>query len=74
MVHIKDLKASTKPNFALAMDPTEIGAGSLDWKAILATAYATGVRGYFVEQEAPFAFPRLQSAKIDHDYLASVVA
>ena len=73
-VHIKDLKASTKPNFALAMDPTEVGSGELDWKKILATAYATGVRGYYVEQEAPFAFPRLESAKIDHDFLAKVVA
>lgn len=74
MVHIKDLKASTKPNSALAMDPTEVGSGSLDWKKILTTAYATGVRGYYVEQEAPFAFPRLESAKIDHDFLAKVVA
>ena len=73
-VHIKDLKASTKPNFALAMDPTEVGSGSLDWKTILATAHANGVRGYYVEQEAPFAFPRLESAKMDHDFLARVVA
>ena len=74
LVHIKDLKASTKPNFELTMDPTEIGAGSLDWKAILATAYATGVRGFFVEQEAPFAHPRLEAAQLDHDFLAGLVA
>ena len=73
-VHIKDLKASSKPNFALTMDPTEVGSGALGWKTILATAYAAGVRGYHVEQEAPFAFPRLESAKIDHDFLAKVVA
>jgi sugar phosphate isomerase/epimerase len=74
MVHVKDLKASTKPNFALAMDPTEVGSGALDWKKVLAAAYASGVRGYYVEQEAPFAYPRLVSAKIDHDYLAKVAA
>jgi sugar phosphate isomerase/epimerase len=74
LAHVKDLKASTKPNFALAMDPTEVGAGSLDWKKILPAAYAAGVRGFYVEQEAPFAHPRIESAKIDYDYLASVAA
>lgn len=73
-VHIKDIKASTKPNFGLTMDPSEIGSGSLDWKKILAAAYASGVRGYYVEQEAPFAHPRLESAKINYDFLAKVVA
>ena len=74
MAHIKDIKASTKANFALTMDPTEIGAGSLDWKKLLAAAYASGVRGFYVEQEAPFVLPRLEAAKVSHDYLASVVA
>lgn len=74
MVHIKDLKATTKPNFALRMDPTEIGSGFVDWARILKTAYASGVRGFYVEQEAPFVLPRLEAAKVSHDYLASVVA
>ncbi len=74
LAHVKDLKASTKPNFALTMDPTEVGSGSLDWKKILPAAYAAGVRGFYVEQEAPFAHPRIESAKIDHDYLASIAA
>lgn len=74
MAHIKDIKADTKPNFAFQMDPAEIGAGKLDWKALLPAAYAAGVRGFFVEQEPPFTRPRIEAAKISHDYLASVVA
>ena len=74
MMHVKDIKPDTKPNHALMMDPTEIGSGRIDWKALLAGAYADGVRGFYVEQEPPFARPRLEAAKISHDYLAGVTA
>ena len=74
LMHIKDIKADTQPNFAFQMDPAEIGAGKLAWKTLLPAAYAQGVRGFFVEQEPPFTRPRLEAAKISHDFLASVVA
>jgi sugar phosphate isomerase/epimerase len=74
MMHVKDLKPDTQPNFAFQMDPAEIGAGILDWKRLLADAYAAGIRGFFVEQEPPFARPRLEAAKMDFDYLAGVKA
>lgn len=74
LMHIKDVKPSTKANFVLQMDPTEIGGGKVDWPKLLPAAHAAGVRGFFYEQEAPFAHPRLESAKISFDYLASVVA
>lgn len=70
LMHIKDLKASTVPNAALRMDPADVGAGSLDWEAILPVAYDVGVRYYYVEQEPPFAEPRIQAARADYDYLA----
>ncbi|HEX5005955.1 MAG TPA: sugar phosphate isomerase/epimerase, partial [Hyphomonadaceae bacterium] len=35
LAHIKDIKASTQPNINVQMDPTEVGAGRLDWKSIL---------------------------------------
>lgn len=73
-MHVKDLKATTRPNYVLSMDPTEVGSGRLDWKTLLPTAYAAGVRGYFVEQEPPFARPRIEAAKISFDYLAKVGA
>ncbi len=73
-MHVKDIKPTTQPNFVLKMDPTEVGSGALNWKTLLPAAYAAGVRGFFVEQEPPFARPRIEAAKICHDYLAGVVA
>ena len=32
------------------------------------------VRGYYVEQEPPFTRPRMEAAKISHDFLAGVNA
>jgi len=74
MVHVKDLLASTTPNFAYHMDSTEVGAGMLDWKQLLSTAYATGVRGFFVEQEPPFSKDPFQSIAESCAYLAALRA
>ncbi len=74
LMHVKDIKPSTKPNFALKQDPTEVGSGMINWKKLLPAAYAAGVRDFFVEQEPPFAHARIESAKISHDYLAGVAA
>lgn len=74
LMHVKDLKATTKTNYVLSMDPTEVGSGTLDWSKLLPAAYAAGVRGFYVEQEPPFERPRIEAAKICHDYLAGVVA
>jgi sugar phosphate isomerase/epimerase len=73
-MHLKDIKADTKPNVALTMNPTEVGSGQLPWKSLLPAAYAAGVRNFFVEQEPTFARPRIESAKISYDYLAGLVA
>ncbi len=73
-MHVKDIKATTKANFELKQDPTEVGSGMIDWKRLLPAAYDAGVRGFYYEQEPPFAHTRLESAKISYDYLAKVVA
>lgn len=73
-MHVKDVKATTKPNFAFQQDPTEVGSGIIDWKRLLAAAYAGGVRGFFVEQEPPFEMPRMDAVRISFDYLNSLVA
>ncbi|MBS0332509.1 MAG: sugar phosphate isomerase/epimerase [Proteobacteria bacterium] len=73
-MHVKDVKATTKPNFAFQQDPTEVGSGIIPWPKLLAAAYAEGVRGFFVEQEPPFARPRIEAAKLCFDYLNKVVA
>jgi sugar phosphate isomerase/epimerase len=45
----------------------------IDWKKLLPAAYAAGIRDFFVEQEAPFAKPRLESVKVSFDYLNGLV-
>lgn len=70
LMHIKDLEGSTVPNDAFRMDPADVGSGTLDWKAILPVGYEVGVRYYYVEQEPPFARPRMDAARTDYEYLA----
>ena len=70
LMHVKDIKASTVPNNAFRMDPADVGAGTLDWKTILRAGYDVGVRYYYVEQEPPFAEPRMDAARTDYQYLA----
>jgi sugar phosphate isomerase/epimerase len=71
-VHVKDVKAGTKPNFSLDMNPTQIGDGKLNWPKILRAAEAAGVRHYYVEQEPPFAMARINAAARSFKYLAGV--
>jgi sugar phosphate isomerase/epimerase len=70
LMHVKDIKASTVPNTAFRMDPADVGTGSVDWRAILQVGYDVGVRYYYVEQESPFAGPRMDAVRADYDYLA----
>jgi len=72
LLHIKDLRASTKPNFELQLDPTEVGSGILNWRGILQTAIASGVEHFYVEQEPPFSRPEIEAAKISYDYLSQL--
>jgi sugar phosphate isomerase/epimerase len=70
MVHVKDIKASTAPNFVLQQDPVEVGLGMLDWRKILPACADAGVQHYYVEQEPPFSRDRFDSMKLSHDFLA----
>lgn len=72
-IHVKDILATTKPNFELKQDPTEVGSGMLHWNAILPVAWEAGVRRYYVEQEPPFAHDRFDSLAISHGYLTTRV-
>lgn len=72
-IHIKDVGASTKPNFAFQMEATEVGSGKLDWARILPAAYASGVRQFYVEQEA-FTTPPMDSIAKSFDYLSKLTA
>lgn len=72
LLHVKDLKKGFKPNTGFDIQGTEIGHGALDWPRIFAAAKAAGVKGYFVEQEPPYARPPLEGIKISYDYLHSL--
>jgi sugar phosphate isomerase/epimerase len=73
-MHVKDVKASTRANFAFEQDPCEVGQGIIDWKMLLAKAYQANVRQFYVEQEAPFSKSRLESVAISFNYLNALAA
>ncbi|HEY6620019.1 MAG TPA: sugar phosphate isomerase/epimerase [Steroidobacteraceae bacterium] len=73
-MHVKDVKASTRPNFSFEQDPCEVGQGIIDWQTLLVKAYLANVRQFYVEQEPPFSKSRLESVAISFNYLNSLVA
>ena len=61
LMHVKDIQASTKANYALQQDPTEVGSGNMDWTHLLPAAFEAGVRKFYVEQEPPFKMDRFDA-------------
>ena len=72
MMHVKDIKATTKVNFALQQDPAVVGQGTLDFAKILRAARMAGVQSFYVEQEPPFTIPRIEAARQSYDYLTQL--
>jgi len=73
-LHIKDLRPSTSANFALRMDPVKTGAGRQDWARILPAAHRAGIEHFYVEQEPPFAIPRMEAAERSYRFLKDLRA
>ncbi|MCW1429478.1 sugar phosphate isomerase/epimerase family protein [Novosphingobium sp. JCM 18896] len=73
-LHVKDVAAGNTTNFALSMKPAEVGSGTLDWAKILPAAHDAGVRHFYVEQEPPFAIPRIEAARKGYAFLAQLRA
>jgi sugar phosphate isomerase/epimerase len=73
LMHVRDIKADPKPSYAPGQDPTEVGSGAINWKAILPAALTAGVTCYYVEQEPPAAGLRVQAAGKSFDYLKRLV-
>lgn len=73
-LHVKDVAAGNTINFMLQMKPAEVGFGTLDWAKILPAAYDAGVRHFYVEQEPPFAIPRIEAARKSYGFLAQLRA
>lgn len=71
-MHVKDIAPSTKVNYHTQQKPTEVGSGMMNWPAILKVAQGAGVRNFFVEQEAPFTGPRIDSLAKSLSYLRSL--
>lgn len=59
LLHIKDIATAQRRPHSIADDLTTvpIGAGSIDWQAVLSAARLAPISGWFVEQEPPFARP-----------------
>ena len=69
-LHVKDIgKLADDPHHATT---TAVGEGTIDWKKVIGTAKANGVKHYFYEQEEPFTRPILDSAKISAGYLTKL--
>ena len=67
LLHVKDMVRD-------AGEPTgfrsvEVGKGMIDWKGVFDAAKAIGIKGYFVEQEAPYKKPVLESLGESEAYL-----
>lgn len=74
MIHIKDRKPGFPPSHELSPSAehfTEVGTGTIDWKAVLAAAQKAGVEHYFVEQDSTERDP-LQSIAISYRNLRSL--
>ncbi len=69
-LHVKDIgKLADDPHQATTV---AVGEGTIDWKKVIGTAHANGVRHFFYEQEEPYTRPILESARISADYLSKL--
>ena len=70
LLHVKDMVAdATAP---LGYRSVEVGSGMIDWKNVFTEAHHIDVKGYFVEQEAPFLKPVMTSLAESRTYLAGL--
>lgn len=75
LLHLKDRKPGFPPSQQLdeaAMHFTEVGSGTLDWKAILAAAERNRIDHMFVEQDFTDR-PPMESLRISYDYLQKLL-
>ncbi|AEG50932.1 Xylose isomerase domain-containing protein TIM barrel [Sphingobium chlorophenolicum L-1] len=73
-LHVKDILPPQSDDPALAMSPTQVGDGILDWARILPASVELGVQHFYVEQEPPFAIPRIEAITRSYNYLARLCA
>ena len=75
MLHLKDRKPGFPPSNDMDKSSahfTEVGHGSINWKAVLDTARGIGIEYYFVEQDQTPGNP-LDSIKSSYQYLRTIM-
>ena len=72
LLHLKDLHRPAEATYVNKMEAADIGAGVVDWPALLAAARKAGVRHTYVEQEPPYTRSPLAIAADAYRYLAAV--
>lgn len=70
LLHVKDMVKD--PASPTGFRSVEVGQGLIDWHGVFAAAQAVKLQGYFVEQEAPFKRPILESLAMSREYLRTV--
>jgi sugar phosphate isomerase/epimerase len=76
LLHLKDRQAGFPTTQMLSPDAehmTEVGSGTIDWKAVINTAQQTGVKHYFVERDNG-STPAFESLRISYQYLHKLLA
>ncbi|MBW8880637.1 MAG: sugar phosphate isomerase/epimerase [Asticcacaulis sp.] len=67
LLHVKDVaRDDGEPT---GYRSVEVGNGMIDWKGVFEEAKAIGLKGYFVEQEAPYKKPVMTSLAESRAYL-----
>lgn len=71
-MHLKEVAQATVPNTVMNIVAAPIGKGVIDWPKLLTAARAAGIEHFYVEQDPPFAIPRMQMIADAYSYLAQV--
>jgi sugar phosphate isomerase/epimerase len=74
LIHMKDRKAGAKSSEMPGGDGaqfTEMGKGTIDWKAVLGLAKQHGIRQYFMDQDG-HSIPVMESLAVSWEYLKNL--
>lgn len=70
LLHVKDMVKD--PASPTGFRSVEVGQGQIDWHGVFEAAHAVKLQGYYVEQEAPFKRPILESLAMSREYLRAI--
>jgi len=76
LLHLKDRQSGFPTTQMLSPDAehmTEVGSGTINWKAVIETAQQTGVKHFFVERDNG-STPPFESLRISYNYLSKLMA